>query len=269
MTQATSYCDGWTPTFTCDLPVGSEAVSGTALSIASEILYGLSGRQFGICEVTLRPCRKDCYGDTWPITLGTSFNGGGTYPTPVLYAGEWYNITCGSCSGGCSCARLSEVALPAPIHAVTEVKIDGDILTADVDYRVDSNRLLVRLGGEEWPLCNDLNLADTEDGTWSVTYQYGQPLPELGKLALGVLVDEFSKALLCSADCKLPKPVQSITRQGVSITFLDPNEVFQAGRTGLYTPDLFITVYNPHARTSPSRVYDIDDPQRYRRLGTG
>lgn len=268
MAQDTSYCDGWDPTYTCDLPTGSEAVSGTALAIASELLWSLSGRQFGLCTVTRRPCRQDCYGDTWPIALGTSFASGGTYPTPVLYAGEWYNITCGSCTGGCSCARVSEITLPDPVYEVTEVKVDGVVLTEGADYRLDSNRILIRLGGESWPLCNDLNLADTEEGTWSVTYLTGQSVPDLGKLALGVLVDEFTKALLCSADCKLPKPVQSITRQGVSVTFLDPNEVFQDGRIGLYVPDLFVTTYNPNRLRQPSRVYDIDSPQRYRRVGS-
>jgi len=264
-TAAASYCDGWTPTFTCALPTGAYAVSGTALQAASEVLYGLSGRQFGLCTVTRRPCRQSCYGDTWPIATGTPLETyDNSYPTPALYAGEWYNITCGSCGSDCSCARVSEIALPGPVYDVTSVKIDGVVLTEGTDYRLDNSRYLVRLGGEEWPLCNDLNLADTEVGTWSVTYRTGQALPALGQLALGILTDEFTKALLCDASCRLPKPVQSLSRQGVNITFLDPNEVFQAGRTGLYTPDLFITTYNPRALTTRSRVYDIDNPQRLR-----
>lgn len=264
-TASTSYCEGdWTPTFTCDLPTGSSAVSGVALQVASEILYALSGRQFGLCTVTVRPCRQDCYGDTWPAVIGVPAT---TYPQPLLYAGQWYNLTCGSCTSGCSCAVVSEITLPTPVYDILQVKVDGEVLVADTDYRLDGNRYLIRLGGETWPLCNNINLADTEEGTWSVTYRSGQPLTELGKLALGVLTDEFTKALLCNTDCKLPKPVQSLTRQGVSITFLDPNEVFQAGRTGLYIPDLFITTTNPRALTQRARVYDIDNPQRYRRVG--
>jgi hypothetical protein len=199
--------------------------------------------------------------------LGTSY--GGTYPQPALYAGRWYNITCGSCTTGCSCSSVSEVELPGPVYDVTQVKVDGDILTEGTDYRVDDWRLLVRLGGESWPLCNDLNLADTEDGTWSVTYRRGEPLPELGKLALGALTVEFAKLFLCSSDCKLPKPVQSLSRQGVSLTFVDPNELFQARRTGLYVPDLFINTYNPNNLRRRSQVYDIDNPQRTRQVGTG
>lgn len=269
-TQTTSYCDGWEPTLTCDLPTGAYAVSGTALAMAAEVLYAFSGRRFGLCTVTRRPCRSSCYGETWPAVLGTTGAvAGGTYPQPLLYAGEWYNITCGSCGGDCSCSRVSEVALDGPVYDVTQVKVDGEILTPDVDYRLDDWRLLVRLGGETWPLCNDLNLADTEEGTWSVTYRTGQPVPELGKLALGVMLDEFTKMLLCNSDCRLPKAVQSLSRQGVSLTLIDPNQLFDARRTGLYLPDLFISTFNPGGLRRRSQVYDVDSPQRRRALGTG
>lgn len=134
------------------------------------------------------------------------------------------------------------------------------ILTQGTDYRLDNNRLLVRLGGEQWPTCNDLNLADTEVGTWSVTFRGGEPLTTLGQAAVGVLATEFTKLLLCDDSCQLPKPVQSISRQGVNITFLDPNEMFADRRTGLYLPDLFISTYNPHGLVRRARAYDVDAP---------
>lgn len=261
-------CGSWDVTWTCPLPTGSEAVSGIAVQMASEVLYGLTGRQFGLCTVTLRPCRRDCHGDEWPLLIG-EYGTEGDYPRPALYAGEWYNITCGSCSSGCSCTSVSEVALPGPVASVTEVRVDGVVLTKNVDYRLDDYRLLVRLGGATWPLCNDINLANTEVGTWSVTFEQGTPVPQLGTVAVGVLATEFAKALLCDDTCGLPKPVQSLTRQGVSITFLDPNEVFADRRTGLYLPDLFISTVNPHNLASRSQVYDIDDVNRRRQLGTG
>lgn len=168
---------------------------------------------------------------------------------------------------GCSCTSLSEVALPGPVYAISEVRVDGVILTPDVDYRLDNNRLLVRLGGE-WPRCNDLNLANTEVGTWSVTAVQGVPVPAMGRAALGELAIEFMKMLLCDDACMLPKPVQSLSRQGVNITFLDPNEVFASGRIGLYMSDLFIQTYNPHSRKQRAKVYDIDALSNRRRLGT-
>ena len=253
-------CTAWEPIWPCDIPASSSAVTGSALQMASEVLWGLTARRFGLCSVTLRPCRKDCTG----IVTSDS------YPTPMLISGSWYNITCGSgCGDDCSCVSVSEVILPGPVYEVTEVKIDGVILTKDVDYRLDDFRRLVRLGGPVWPLCNDLNLADTEINTWSVTFDQGEAVPTLGKVAVGILANEFTKMLVCDNTCALPKPVQSLSRQGINLTFLDPNEVFASGRTGLYVPDIFISTYNPNNLRNRARVYNIDGMSQRRMLNTG
>lgn len=259
-------CDSWEPMWTCDLPVGAYAVTGAATTMASEVLFALSGRRFSLCELTIRPCRRDCIDSSWALGNGW-WEFGGTYPQPALIRGRWYNMACGGCGGECSCSTVSEVVLPGPVYDVTEVKVDGTVLTQGTDYRLDNSRLLVRLGGEQWPICNDLNLEDTETGTWSVTFRTGEPLPTLGQAALGVLATEFTKLLLCDSSCQLPKPVQSISRQGVNITFLDPNEVFADRRTGLYLPDLFISTYNPRGLARRAKAYDIDAPYP-RRTGT-
>lgn len=258
-------CQSWEPLWPvgCALPTTDVAVQDTALAMASEVLYALTARQFGLCTTTLRPCRRECYGASW-------WQGNNWLPftqTITPRAGSyWLGMSCGSCGSDCSCANVSEVALPGPIYFVTEVKVDGVALVPDVDYRLDNNRLLVRLGAE-WPTCNNLNLADTQPGTWSVTAEAGVPVPVLGQTAVGILAIEFMKALLCSNDCMLPKPVQSIARQGVNVTFLDPNEVFANGRIGLYIPDLFIQTYNPDGRRSRAKVYNLDAMSNTRRLG--
>lgn len=263
-TDQTGPCEPWTPTFTCALPVGAPAVSGLAVAAATEVLYALSGRQFGLCTETLRPCRRDCYGSVWPYQDLAVY--GATYPRPVLFAGDWYNLVCSACGTSCSCSVVSEALLPGPVHDVVQVKVDGVVLTPGTDYRLDSSRILVRLGAE-WPLCNDLNRMDDQPGTWSVTFRSGLDVPPLGAAAVGILAVEFMKLFLCDATCTLPKPVQSLSRQGVNITFLDPNEVFANGRLGLYLPDLFIQTYNPDGHRQPPMVFDIDNPDRWRRLG--
>lgn len=269
MVLPVGLCESWEPIedWTCQLPTSAYAVSGTAFAAATEVLYALSGRRFGLCSVTLRPCRRDCYGDTW--WRGGNWWEYGRYPQPALIGGLWYNLTCGSCSGGCSCARVSEVTLPGPVASITQVKVDGVALVKNVDYRLDDWRLLVRLGGAEWPICNNLNLADTEVGAWSVTFQAGEAVPTLGQMAVGILAVEFAKALICDSTCGLPKPVQSIARQGVNITFLDPNEMFANGRTGLYIPDMFLQTFNPDNKRQRAQIYDIDTIGTRRQLGTG
>lgn len=265
-------CRGsWTPEFgSCPLPVGSDAVSGTALEAATDILWALSGRQYGLCSRLLRPCRRECYGTIWPAgwsRYGTDTGQWG-WPYPALVGGVWINLACAACGEGCSCATVSEALLPGPIRTVESVKVDGVTLTPLVDYRVDDFHRLVRLGGAEWPICNDLNLDDDQVGTWSVEITVGLPLPPLGRVALGVLTSELAKLLMCDSTCALPKPIQSLSRQGVNITFLDPNEVFQNGQTGLYLPDLFIQTVNPKRIARRARVYDIDGGSNRRLVNT-
>lgn len=254
--------DTWEPVYACPLPTGAEAVTGAALEAAVNLLWSLSGRQFGLCTKLLRPCRRECYTAPWPSygygAWGGTVGGYG-WPFPALVAGEWINLACGACGEGCSCSTLSEAILPGPIYDVTEVKVDGVVLTPVDDYRVDNFRRLVRLGGETWPICNDLNLDDDQDGTWSVTIRIGKPLPQLGKLALGVLVTEFVKLILCDDTCALPRQVQSVSRQGVNMEFISPDGSFGIDQIGLYLPDLFINTYNPNRLMSRAKIYNVDD----------
>jgi hypothetical protein len=251
-----------------DFPDGTTPeLEAFAALAATEALWNRTKRQFGLCSVTLRPCRKDCF-PAWPWIPTNGWNDltGATYPFPALIGGNWINIACGTCTSGCSCSRVSEVRLPYPVASITEVKVDGMILPESA-YRVDNFNLLVRLDGEEWPRCNDLNLADTEFDTWSVTANYGQEVPELGKLAAGQLAVEIAKLCMNSSGCLIPaKSVQEVTRQGVKKVFFDANEAFKGGLVGLTWADLFIKTYNPTG-SSPATIFNIDGPS-HRRVGT-
>lgn len=263
-------CDDWTPfgDWTCNLTGAALAVTGEALTAATEVLYWASGQQFGLCTQTIRPCRRDCWGmgsynwgrDLLPTWGGSPFSG---WPTPALINGEWFNLVCGACGDNCSCTMISEAMLPGPVWSVTTVKVDGVTLTPDVDYRVDDNRILVRLGGEMWPACNDLSQADTEEGTWSATVEFGQPPPTLGGIAVGALAAEIAKLLVCDASCGLsPFFLSSFSRQGVSASF-DTEQEFG----NLPAVSLFIRTFNPNGLRGPAVAYNLDGPN-FRRVGT-
>lgn len=256
-------CEPWTPIWGCDGPPVSGALLDASVAMASEVLYHLTAQRFGTCRVTLRPCRRSCYGGVWPYRDWWEY---GTYPTPVLYAGTWYNITCGSCGDSCSCTPVYETVLPGPVASVVEVKVDGVALVNGTDYRVDDYRKLVRLGGSDWPFCQDMNLADTEVGTWSATVDYGEPVPVSGQLAVGELAGEIHK-YLCGEDCALPRGVVDISRQGVSMTLARISDLFNTGFIDLPLSDLFIKIANPNHAKARSFVYDLDGPT-YRAVGT-
>lgn len=275
MATGTVPCPGsWEPLWCCKLPtqqdhpdVDVEELIEQAVTAAAEVLYSFTGQRFGLCELTLRPCRRDCWDRSWP-GFGDGWwewTTGGVWPRPALIGGAWFNLVCAGCPGGCSCSPLSEALLPGPVHAITQVKLDGQVLTEGVDYRLDESRRLVRLGGH-WPICQHMDRDDDQQGTWSVTAQFGEELPTSGRMALGELACAFLDACL-GEDCPPAlRPVQQLVRQGVSLTFLDPNRVFASGRTGLTHVDLFISAFNRHRLPSAPQVFDVDGPS-FRMVG--
>lgn len=256
-------CGDWPVQWTCDVSTLNPAVTGSAVSAATETLYALTGMRFGLCEVTLRPCRDNHNGGRFYDDFGPPWTAQ-YWPIPALIGGLWFNLTCGSCGSGCGCGSVSEVRLPAPVYEITEVVIDGEVLASSA-YHLDNNRILVRTDGGQWPLRNDLSVTSGA-GAWSVTARYGESLPEGAKLAMGELACEFAKAA-DGKDCRLPAGVQQLARQGVVISFPDVGELFRKGRTGLYLVDAFIATWNPAGLRQRARVYRVDTPA-VRRTGT-
>ena len=266
-------CSPWDPIWCCDLSAaGSAAVSGVALQAATEVLYHLSGQRFDICQFTVRPCRRDC-GDSW---WGGGFGGvvasggggswwewgGGGWPRPFNFNGAWFNLTCGGCAGSCSCSPLSEAWLPGPVSSIVSVKLDGQTLPAS-GYRIDDFRKLVRLGGQFWPICQDMSKADTEVDTWSVTYTVGETVPVLGQWAVGELACEFIKACTGAA-CVIPRNATNITRQGITIDFPLWSDLLTHGLLGLRWTDMFVSTYNPNRLRAAPMVFDVDQESNRR-----
>lgn len=259
-------CEPWDPIWNCNISeiTGAAAVTGNAVQAASEILYQLTAQRFGLCNVKLRPCRQSCYGN-FPWYEWWQY---GSYPQPYWWNGTWYNLACNSCpSNSCSCVGLDETTLPGPVVEITEVKLDGVVLTKNVDYRIDDYRKLVRLNGILWPFCQNMNLADTEVGTWSVTANYGEIVPILGRMAVGELATEIVKFLTCDDSCALPQGVVDVSRQGISMTIANISELFNTGFIQLRMCDLFIKTANPNHMQARAAVYDLDSPD-FRAWGT-
>lgn len=257
-------CADWPCRWICvdDVSTESPTATGAAVTAATYVLWSLSGRQFGTCTTTLRPCRQECYDQSqwgnYGLPWTTSWDyAGSTYP--------WFSLGCGSCRGTCSCTQVSEVLLPSPVQSITTVKLDG-VAAPTGSYRLDNNRLLVRTDGQSWPRCNDLTKDDTQVGTWSVTAVYGQPVPKMAEVAMGELACEILKAMR-GEECRLPPGVTNLTRQGVSIEVPDIGSIFEHGRTGLYLVDMFLISANPKKIMQRGRIYS-PDRMIHRRAGT-
>lgn len=216
---------------------------------ATALLWNWTGRVFGLCELSVRPCRSDCAASTYEGWAGNvSPTGLGAPFQPVLVGGEWLNVACGRCRARCGCSAISDVRLPGPIDSVTKVLLDGEELSAAA-YRVDNRTRVVRTDGERWPVCQDLDQPTSEVGTWEITYKRGTPVPKGGEIAAAVLACEMAKAVE-GRDCDLPERVTSVTREGVSMTILDTFEGLEAGRTGLWLVDSWIASVTKTPRRS-------------------
>lgn len=265
-------CQPWEPIWCGPLPTGAASVSGDAVQMATEVLWRLSGQRFGLCRVTIRPCRRECadgwlwFNDWWPgVGSATRWSGGG--PRPWWYNGMWYNVCNNGCGNTCSCTNIDEALLPAPARDVVQVKLDGQVMSPSL-YRVDENRLLVRLDGGLWPLCQDMSVGDDQPGTWSVTLTVGEDVPILGRRAVGELATEFIRDCL-GEECAVPYDITSLSRQGVNISFGSPNEIDPvASQLGLKMVNLFLGTYNPNRLARRSRTYDVERPFPWRRVDT-
>lgn len=212
--------------------------------VASEILFELSGRQYtGVCttDPPVRPCAPAC---------------------------RRRHDECRTCG------TMHQIPLRTPVVSVDQVKVDGAVLDSSL-YRVDDERWLVRLpdpsgSNPGWPRCQRMDRADTEDDTWSITYQHGLAPPDMGVRAAAKLACEL--ALACdpttASECQLPERVTTIVRQGVTLTLLDPQDFLNDGRTGVYEVDLFLRTVNPHKLQRSATVWSPDIPKTTRRVDT-
>ena len=220
-----------------------------AQQMAIEVLFAASGRQFGECVVTYQPCRRVCATDIEPLDMWQLLDirhASLALRSPWETGSYYSTMVCANCStDDCGCSSLVDIELwHTKVSQVLNVQVDGVTLDPS-NYRLWRGRL-IRTDGEAWPDCQDGSVANGSVGTWSISYRHGQPVPHGGQLAAGVLACEIAKSLCNDSSCALPKRVQSITRQGVSVAFLDPMDFLADGRTGVYLVDLWLNSVNPH-----------------------
>lgn len=234
---------------------------------ATAYLWNWTRRQFGTCPVTIRPCRDQCAsmwstyrGRGGPSTNLPWYEGWGPL-NPALINGQWWNLGCGgTCNTDpCSCTYVPTVELAGPVASVSQVRLNGVILSP-TSYRVDNYKYLVRTDGGDWPVCqNQLGDPETDDDTFEVTYNIGVEVPDGGKLAAGVLACEMAKAACGSAKCQLPQRLQTITRQGVQTALLDSYAtLYQFGTTGLWLVDNWVASIMASNRQVGMRVASPD-----------
>jgi hypothetical protein len=236
-------CAPWTDVLPCAPSTASDADQAWAIAIVSRNLWVLSGRKFGVCERILRPVPvcSSCCDVRW-----FDWSDGAFLP-----------FTGRPCVCVTPATNVDTLEMPyAPVASVT-VKVDGVTLVAGTDYRLDGFRKLRRLGGLRWPTSQDLSLADTAVGTWSLAITSGRAVPPNGVEAARAWACELLRA--GTAACVLPARVQQISRPGITYDMVPPSDFLEKGRTGIEAVDMFLAAENPTGQRMPVRVYSAED----------
>ena len=220
----------------CSVETSSGSLFDYVATQASDLLFEISGRLYaGECERTVRPGCDECYCGYQILSRGY-----------VIGPWDWgYPLMlCDSCLLACDPSLIKLAGVP--VRAVSEVKIDGDVVNPS-DYTLVNERYLMRNDTGRWPVRQNLTLPDTDDGTFSITYTFGADPPSLGVSAAAQLACELYKE--CNGDtCVLPKGTTRVTRQGITIDKLAFTAwTFRDGRwaTGLPMVDAFLSMGNP------------------------
>lgn len=221
---------------------------------ASEILWALSGRRwYG------EGCTETAVLRSFPPHPGTS-----AWP----YHSSW---------GSCGCWEFSTwldgrpfpswpawwrdrdhfvpfaLKLPrSPVASIVSVTVDGNPFTA---YRLLRSGWIERTDGQAWRMCDD---------STTIVYTFGEAPPAGGRdsaLELGI---ELAKDRLGLDNCRLPTRTTQVTRQGVTMTVVDPQEFLDKGRTGLPGVDLWLSAVNPGATPQAATVWSPDLPTTLR-----
>lgn len=230
------------PTPLPTLPGGEEEWAAT-IALASEVLWALSGRRWAGAATRTVEVVAPSAGDDRPPGWDLSW---GTVAHPVLIEGEVYN---------CRCCTPARVRLPGSPTAVVEVRSGGAV--RDPAFYWLNGAYLVDLSGRGWPTC--------PPGI-TVTYLNGKEPPEGGRRAAALLAYELGRARLGDPGCGLPANVTSLTRQGISQTFVPASQIIGLGQTGLVPVDTWLATVNPNRLTRRARAWSPDTEPTARRI---
>lgn len=252
---------GWTvePVCSAEEWAGYDAsVQSAATNFATMVMWAATGRRFGLCRTTVRPCRRAC--ETCPSGWFWSY---GQW-LPYIANGIWRNCWCGTGAGCGSCNASCQAWLPGPVNGIIEVTLNGDVVDPST-YRLDITDgafWLVRNRTDDddtncWPDSQNMDRPVGLDDTWSVTYEKGLPIPAAVTDAAGVLAVEWARGCVGAA-CRLPGRVANLTRQGINVTMVPVDQLLVRNLTGIMEVDQVILAVNPHGLKGRPRLASVE-----------
>jgi hypothetical protein len=199
-------------------------------------LYNLSGQRFGgVQEVTEWYGRHgdscfSCHAETYVTDNGHLFQPHGHR----FFSGEVKGLR----------------TRGTPIVSVDEIYTAKGLLDP-TEYQIANRSVIYMTNRSGWNFSQGV----------TVTYQYGQFPPTLGRLAAHSLANEFLLSLDGDGECRLPDNVTSVSRQGLSFTLTSTASLAALRKTGIYEVDLFLATANPSGAVKKAKVFSPDRPR--------
>jgi hypothetical protein len=190
----------WDDIVACGVvPDIDEAMQDVVVAVATDIMFGLTGGRY----------TGECSRTVEPCWRGSCW------------------------SEPCRCTRKSRIDLGTlPVWGVDSVVID-DVELENTDglvYWVEDWRWLVRGDGVSWPRCQ---------GDWSITFQFGNPIPDSLRRATSLVGLELAKAC-AGGECALDARTIPQSREGVTFILPSPIDIVSSGFTGISFVDLIL-----------------------------
>lgn len=206
--------------------------TAAAVENASYLLYTLSGRKYGGVRTTT---------EAYTSNLATDLS-----LRPHVISGNVYNLPTNTP------AMRNLYLRESPVRSIISIEQAGTTFDP-ATYSLRNNRYVIRANGLPWVLdpINEL----------TVSYTYGMNPPESGKRAAIRLANEYILLYSGSPDCALPERIQSVTRQGISYTLVDPQDFLREGKIGIPEIDLFLASTNPTGAKNKAKVFSVDRPR--------
>jgi len=163
-----------------------------------------------------------------------------------------------------ACNRVETVPLIWPVVSIGSVKVNGAVVT---DWFLLDDGLLRRApnppDGCGWPAQQRLDLPDTEDDTFSVTYTHGIPIPEWAKDACMELACALLEGTLTGRCSRLPEGMTTLSRQGVSYSASAQADALRDGMTPETLPAVvrFVALSGTASAKVPTGIYSPDLPR--------
>jgi hypothetical protein len=140
----------------------------------------------------------------------------------------------------------------SPVLSVDQITQGGVTLDPST-YSIRNNAYLRRNGGIPWMLdpVNEL----------LITYTWGTNPPPSGVRAATRLANELILNDMGSPECALPQRLMTVNRQGLSYSFVDPQQFLDNGKIGIPEIDFFLAAVNPNKSKKRAKVFLGDRPR--------